>query len=134
MVGDSNSGRPAQEIIEAGKDTRFGSERGADPTEAVNTRNEDHGHPNSIRSSIRRIACLTQAELKELANDPRLTMAQTVAVRKFMAACGKFPNIKAMKELEDSVDGKLVEKKIEVTTDSYADLLKQATDADRTRS
>lgn len=77
---------------------------------------------------------MSQEQLKEFAQDPNLTTAELLAVKKFMIATGadkKYPNVKAMKELEESVDGKLVETKVEVTTDSYADLVRQAADADK---
>jgi hypothetical protein len=118
-----------KDIAKHGEATRFGAERGPDPAEAVNKRNEEFGHPNSIRGSIRRIACLRRSELADMVKDENLSMAQVVAVSKYQKAMKG--DVKAMKELEDSVDGKLVETKIEVKTDSYADLLQQAEEARR---
>ena len=40
-------------------------------------------------------------------------------------------DVRAMDKIEESIDGKLVETKIEVRTDSYADLLQQAEEARR---
>lgn len=101
---------------------RFGEAGGADPATATL-----EGNPKwSIRHAIRHIGTLTRAELQTLAQDPDLTMAQLVAVKKYLSATSNRPNIKAMDKLEDSVDGKLVEKKVEVRTDSYAALMKEA--------
>lgn len=101
---------------------RFGEAGGADPAAATL-----EGNPKwSIRNAIRHIGTMTRAELQALAQDENLTMAQLVAVKKYLAATGNKPNIKAMDKLEDSVDGKLVEKKVEVRTDSYAALMKEA--------
>lgn len=106
---------------------RFGEPGGADPAEATL-----EGNPKwSIRQAIRRIGTLTRAELQELAKDENLTMAQLVAVKKYLAATGSRPNIKAMDKLEDSVDGKLVERKVEVRTDSYAALVAAAAEMDK---
>ena len=46
------------------------------------------------------------------------------AIKKLMVA--RKGNVKAMDKIEDSIDGKLVEKKVEIRTDSYAALMKEA--------
>ncbi len=103
---------------------RFGEPGGADPAEAARK-----GTPWSIRNSIRRFGLMSLEELQKAYKDPRTKTNELVAIRKFMKAMQG--DVKAMQQLEESVDGKLVETKIEVKTDSYADLLQQADEARR---
>jgi hypothetical protein len=113
-----------KDIATLGAATRFGAEKGPDPVEAA-----QKAQPWSIRNSIRRFGLMNLDELKEAYKDPRTKSNELVAIRKFMKAMAG--DVKAMQQLEESVDGKLVETKVEVRADSYADLLQQAEEARR---
>ena len=63
---------------------RFGEAGGANPSEAARK-----SAPWSIRSSIRYAAGLTQEELKEHMKNPKLTLAQLTALKKFQLAMQK---------------------------------------------
>lgn len=115
-MSKSNKGNP--DIVKYKKD--FGSEGGADPSEAGKLGAKK---TNSIRKAVRRIAAmevgfamsLTEKQVME-----KLTMAEAVALSKFRAALGG--DVKAMKELEDSVDGKIVEQRVHAEV-TLADLV-----------
>lgn len=122
MTGEH--GKPAQEIIEIGKKTQFGQEDGADPAEAARK-----ASPWSIRMSIRRFGLMDQETLEEAARDPNRSQFELIAIKKILVA--RKGNTTAMQQLEESVDGKLVEKKVEVKTDSYAALVAAAEAMDK---
>ncbi len=103
---------------------RFGDEGGADPAEAARK-----ASPWSVRNSIRRFGMMDDETLKEAAKDPRRNQLELIAIKKIMVA--RAGDVRAMDKIEESIDGKLVETKIEVRTDSYADLLQQAEEARR---
>lgn len=103
---------------------RFGEEGGADPAEAARK-----AAPWSIRNSIRRYGLMSMEELQDAYKDKRTKANELVAIRKFMSALKG--DVRAMQQLEESLDGKLVETKVEVRADSYADLLQQAEEARR---
>lgn len=118
---------PNPNIVEAGKATQFGAENGPDPVEA----GKKGGHTGgSIRASIRRLAAqdidltrnLTHTDIVKMfgRNQGKVSMAQALAAAKFQKALKG--DVKAMAQLEDSVDGKLVEKRIEAEV-TLADLV-----------
>ena len=99
------SGNP--NIIEIGKNTRFGAHGGVNPRKARWTGAE----PWSIRNAIRRMAAMHIKDFENMTQSKELTMAQAVAAAKWKKALAG--DIRAMQQLEDSVDGKLTEKKAE---------------------
>lgn len=116
-------------IVEHGKATRFGAERGADPKEANKKLMDEIGSPAFVRPALRRLACaefdidkkldsntLTRVFAKEKA---ALTGAQILAIRKFQQGMA---NYKAMDTLIDSIDGKQIQKVAEAKV-SLADLV-----------
>jgi hypothetical protein len=113
-----------KDIAIFGAATRFGAENGPDPVESAHK-----AQPWSIRNSIRRYGLMSMEELQEAYKDKRTKANELVAIRKFIKAMAG--DVKAMQQLEESVDGKLVETKVEVRADSYADLLQQAEEARR---
>lgn len=115
-----------QEIIAAGEATRFGQADGADPSEAAKK-----AAPWSVRNSIRRFGLMDNETLQEAMQDPRRTQLELIAIQKLLVA--RKGNIMAAQQIEDSVDGKLVEKKVEVKTDSYAAMVKEAAELAKAR-
>jgi len=112
-----------KDIVEAGKKTQFGQEGGADPKEA-----REKSSPWSIRMATKRIARMTVTEAKAMADRKNeLTMAQAVAAMKFQRALNG--DVRAMQQLEDSIDGKLVEKRVEAKT-SLEDLVMASLEGD----
>lgn len=111
-------------IAKYGEATHFGKETNEDPAEAARK-----ASPWSVRNSIRRFGMMDNETLKEAAEDPRRTQLEHIAIKKIMVA--RSGDVRAMDKIEESIDGKLVETKIEVRTDSYADLLQQAEEARR---
>lgn len=106
------------QLIEYGKNTRFGSDRGADPSEA----GRKGAHKKwSVRDSSRRMAALTVGEAKEMMeNIDELTVAQAVALAKFQKAMKG--DTKAMLQFTEDVDGKLVDRKVHAEV-TLADLV-----------
>ena len=90
---------------------RFGEKGGADPKEAQKKK-------TSIRAATRRFAAMDVGDAVSLSKDKdefnKLSLAQAVALSKFKKALSG--DVRAMQQLEDSVDGKLVERKVEATT------------------
>ena len=115
-----------KDIVEIGKATQFGQEGGADPAEAAK-----QAAPWSVRNSIRRFGMMDNEMLHEAMNDPRRTQLELIAISKLLAA--RKGNIMASQQIEDSVDGKLVEKKVEIKTDSYAAMVKEAAELAKAR-
>lgn len=121
---------PTQELIEAGKNTRFGSKGGADPSAAATKRNND-ANPSQIRSAMKRLAAaefditqdFTPAELlkKFGRNGVVVSGAQLIAVKKFQIALKK-GDVKMLQQVTDDVDGKQIERKAEAQV-SYAELV-----------
>jgi hypothetical protein len=120
----NDNGNPNPNIVEAGKETQFGQPDGVDPKEARAKGDPDR---HSIRRQITRITGLEIGDFLDLKSqkeifiqaaqklgyksEKNMTYAQVIAVRKLSLAIAG--NVKAMKEIEDSVDGKLVEKRME---------------------
>lgn len=120
-------------IADIGKDTRFGADGGADPVEAAST-------SHSVRKSIRRmVAAKIDSDVmdgkkkitgeiiaREIFGNSKkeLSFGEALAARKIQLALAG--NARMMKEIEDSVDGKLVEKKVETTASSLAELINAA--------
>lgn len=105
---------------------RFGEEGGADPADAARK-----ASPWSIRNSLRRFGMMTTEELKEAYQDPRRTQHELIAIKKILTALKG--DVRAMDKIEESVDGKLVETKVEVRTDSYAALVREAAEMAKAR-
>jgi hypothetical protein len=100
-----------KDIATIGEATQFGAEGGANPSEAAAKSNG-----GSIRGAVRRIAHMHPDDAKKLAdpNSPQATMALIVAATKYQRALKG--DVRAMQQLEDSIDGKLVEKQIQAET------------------
>ncbi len=111
----------------AGAHTRFGQPGGPDPQEA----RAKQVNPSSVRAQVRRIAALTRTEFKQAYDSNAATMAMIVAASKYQKAVKG--DVKAMQQIEDSVDGKLADRKIEAQV-TLADLVngsfEQDVDAD----
>ena len=95
---------------EGGKETQFGGPRG-------NKRGN-----GSIRGNIRRLAHMHPEDAQDLIGKAE-TMAELIAARKYQVALSG--DVKAMQQLEDSVDGRLVEKKVEAEV-TLADLVNKS--------
>lgn len=97
-------------IVEYGVNTRFGQPGGADPSAAARKSNKG----GSIRTAVRRIACMPVEQLEGLLKSPkarsRLSVAELTAIYKFRAVMQG--NVKAMQQVTDDVDGKLVQKQV----------------------
>ena len=120
----NDNGNPDIAKIAKENDNGFGGENGADPKEARAKGDPDR---HSIRRQITRITGLEIGDFLDLksqkeiftqaakklgySSEKNMTYAQVIAVRKLSLAIAG--NVKAMKEIEDSVDGKLVEKRME---------------------
>lgn len=110
-------------LVEAGKATRFGQPGGPDPREA---RAKVERNPSSIRTAIRRLMAreidlnkplpeqmTPEVRLKYLAGpNGKATEAMIMAMKSVTQAGDSF---KAMANIIDQVDGKLVEKKVETS-------------------
>lgn len=97
---------------------RFGDKGGADPVAAGSK-----GGKTSIRKSVRRIAGMTVEHAMSLTDKEilqKLSMAEAVALHKFKRALSG--DVRAMQQLEDSVDGKVVEQRIHAEV-TLADLV-----------
>jgi len=106
------------------KGYRFGEPGGADPAEAA-----AKSPRNSIRSAVRRIGAMDDETLAHYCKEGKLSQSQKLALKKFSLAI-KDGDIRAMQQLEESIDGKLVETKVEVVADSYAALVLEAAQLD----
>ena len=105
------------ELAEHGKTTRFGQPNGPDPVEAQKTSSK----PWSIRNSIRRMSAMAFDDFKDMVSRPEsLTVAQTIAAVKIQKAIKG--EIRAMQQLEESVDGKVTDKIAEAQV-TLADLV-----------
>jgi len=107
-------------IIEAGKNTRFGSQGGPDPSAAAAKGNKNR---SSVRAASRRIAAMEVAFAMELAGKEKfqkLNMAEAVALAKFKAALAG--DTTAMQQVTEDVDGKLVDRKVHAEV-TLADLV-----------
>jgi hypothetical protein len=111
------------------KGRTFGGD-GADPKEAQAKSREKMKENNSVRQAMRRIACHqfdtsedAKPLLKQIQQDifPRRTMtgAQLAAITRFTQA---LKNWKAMQNVVEDIDGKLIEKKVEAKI-GYAELV-----------
>lgn len=93
-------------IIEFGKNTRFGASNGIHPKVARRMGNA----PWSVRNAIRRIAAMDVKDFKKLAkSNENMTFAYAVAIVKFQKAMSG--DLNAMQQIEDTVDGKLSKKR-----------------------
>lgn len=119
-----------KDIIEAGKNTRFGSKDGADPSEAATKRNKE-ANPNAVRLAMKRLAAsefdimqpLTAEDIAKKfgRNGTIVSGAQMIAVKKFQVAMKK-GDPKILQQVTDDIDGKQVEKKMEASV-TLADIL-----------
>lgn len=124
-------------IATLGANTRFGSAGGADPSAAASKRNTEI-NPSSVRQKLRRLAVHVPGNARPTATDlarafdkrgmTELSMAEIWALQRAQQAMG---NYKAMDTLIDHIEGKLVNKQVEVNVDSYADLVMAADKLDR---
>lgn len=89
---------------------RFGAPGGPDPSEAGKRGG------GSVRAAIRRIAFMHPEDARDMIKraDKDMTMAIAIAAAKFQKALKG--DTKAMQQLEDSIDGKLVEKQVKAET------------------
>lgn len=120
-------------ITTVGHSTRFGAENGPNPSEAAKKRNEQ-SNPTSVRQALRRLAGMeieigippTPQDIAAAFGNKgkKITMAQMVAYKKFTMAIIT-GDVKAMQQIEDSIDGKLVNTNINAEA-SVADLIAQA--------
>lgn len=119
-------GNPNPNIAEYGKDTRFGAPGGPDPKAAQKKSREKLW---SVRDQLRRIAAhefepgakLTPDDLAGIFKSPngKLTGAQLLAMAKFQQG---MKNFKAMENVTNDIDGKLIEKQ-KVATVTLAELV-----------
>ncbi len=109
------------DITTVGHQTRFGA--GQDASAAGKRAREMTGSNASVRAALRRIGTLecdiertpTAQEILDCfgSNGRKITMNQRIALRKYMLAVAG--DVKAMQQIEDSIDGKLANTTI--TTD-----------------
>lgn len=117
---DANGNNP--NIVEHGKNTRFGQPGGADPRKA----REAQPNPNSVRACLRRL--MTYPVSPDLPINEQLTVGNLLAylgrghdtpTLAMMAAIQTYKhgvaNGKIMMQMIDQVDGKLIEKKVEAS-------------------
>lgn len=82
--------------------------------------------PWSIRNAIKRVANMNAEEIAQMMKDPNLTMAQLVALTKFQMAT-KGRNVKAQQQIEDSVDGRIVQASVSANI-SLAEIIAKSYD------
>lgn len=90
------------DIVEIGKNTRFGAPNGVNPKIARQKGNA----PWSVRNAIRRIAAMDVGDFDLFIRQPNnVTLAYAVAIKKFQKAING--DLNAMQQIEDAIDGKL---------------------------
>lgn len=130
----SDEPKPRNDVTKVSHSTRFGAESGLSPSEAGRISTEKHGSPASVRQALRRLASL-EVEFGKSPQPEQIskifgcetgkaTMAQMLAFRKFTRAI-KDGDVKAMQQIEDSLDGKLPTTNVNAET-SLADLISAA--------
>lgn len=98
MTGNPN-------IVNIGKNTRFGAPNGLSPKAARQMGNA----PWSVRNAIRRIAAMDFDDFDCFLKEPdKITLAYAIAIQKFQKALKG--DVNAMQQLEDAIDGKLSKK------------------------
>lgn len=101
-----------EQLIENGKATQFGQPGGPVPAEAAKGKN-----PHSIRNAVRRVGAMDVDQALAISSAPnrgKLSMVEAVALAKFKQALAG--NVMAMHQLENSIDGKLVDKQVSAET------------------
>lgn len=116
-------------IVEYGKGTHFGKEGAADAQAAQAKSRVTMKENSSIRRMVKRIAAHEfdvsegappiSDQIKAIFGKRKMTGAQMFAATR---AAQAMKNYKAMQNLVEDVDGKLIEKKVEATV-NYADLV-----------
>lgn len=120
-------------IAEIGKNYGFGAPNGTDPREARAKANP----PWSVRHAIKRIAACPDLDIdrgapslmrqiKTKVFNGKMSGGEILAAQKFIQA---MTNYKAMKEVTEDIDGKLVERKVEAKV-SLADLVNGSYESD----
>lgn len=93
------------------QNTAFGSPGGPDPRAAQKASVAKAQETRSVRAAIRRFAGYTIEELQSMSRKRNIPAAHMLAIAKFQKAISG--DVKAMQQIEESIDGKLVEKKVE---------------------
>jgi len=120
-------------IETVGHDTRFGAKNGPDPSAAAKKARATGGSRASVREALRRIGTLefeigkppTPEQISACfeMDGRKITFNQAIALQKYKQAMAG--DVKAMQQIEDSIDGKLANNQI--TTDMpLADLIAAA--------
>ena len=128
MVADMAREGGNPDIANLGESTRFGAERGPDPSAAGSVAGEGKKRRASIRAAKRRLAGHSPGTDKPRTQDfarafgrpfSELTVAEIMAIQSAQQA---MVNYKAMKDFVEDVDGKQVEKKVEAKV-TLADII-----------